>query len=696
MHTRFKALSTVLAAALTMSVFSVMVAAEPDRTVVARGETGDDDYNIYDWVFYSDKTLEIKDTDNIGSLNLYDYTFPKEVVKEVTSIVYDISDFDREYSYYLEINDSLSPDNFMSNLESISITGKGIENVSGLGFSSCHFDLKSFSVPEGTHIADLSVGYCDFTSLEFLKDFDYSTLSVFGCDSLKEIIVPDCSESTGYHVSVHISRCENLSNVSVSGKVKDLSVRTCPNLETITIPEIRDSLNLYNNGKLSEIVLPDGDYRGTITNASIKEMTYPASANVRYIGDSLEKANVISGRKAISEYMFSSCGNLTSVNIPNGVTSIEYGAFSGCYSLKSIDLPSTIKKIDSLAFRRTGLESVSIPFGVSTIEYGTFKDCKSLASVYLPYSVKSIHLESFKGCSSLKDVYYSGSQDMWNKIAVSDGGSLSDVFGNAEIHFAESVIWAKAGDNWTCENINGDRLKGWQQINKANMLSDDGSWYYFDKDGILQKGWLQSGSSWYFMGDTGAMTTGWVQSGSKWYFMDEETGKMVANDWVESDGNYYFMSGSGAMATGWIQSSETWYYLNAAGTMVKNGWVQSGKAWYYMSASGAMATGWVQSGKAWYYMSSSGAMATGWIEDGGSRYYMGPSGAMATGWIKDGDNWYYLRPSGVIHIGWLQSGSTWYYMDSKGVMVSGIQKIDNRYHEFDSNGKWIDYYNGAK
>ena len=719
MHTRFKVLSSVLAAALIMSAFSVMVAAEPERELIDWGD------GRFGWCYYSDNSLEIWDEFGTGTLSLDESLFPEGLLDNVNSVIFHIFDYEDVDEYSIE---NLSICDINCNVTDISFVGDGIKKISSLRIYDCHNDLESISFPEDTVLYSIQIDNCDFTTIDFFENIQSETLSIYDCNNLKELsvtgkyaeinelrnkngfVISDYARrkssamyyhgiyKTGLFANVYIYRCKSLTDISLSGEMNWIEVRSCPDLKALKLPSaISYELQLNSLPSLTEISLPEGDYRTQLDGLGIESIIVPADSqsSITYC-DNLKKATLSSGITSTSSGMFRSCTQLSSVSLPKGLTTIEYHSFIGCSSLKSIDLPDTVKTINSYAFCRSGLESVTIPSGVTAIAYATFKECFDLKSVNLPATIKSINIEAFKGCSSLTDVYYSGTEAQWSKIAVSDGGSLGSVFGNAKIHFSESIKWGNDGNKWFCLYSSGERLKGWQQIDKNDKLSKDGSWYYFDKDGILQKGWLQSGSSWYFMGDTGAMTTGWVQSGSKWYFMDEETGKMVANDWVESDGNYYFMSGSGAMATGWIQSGETWYYLNAAGTMVKNGWVQSGKAWYYMSASGAMATGWVQSGKAWYYMSSSGAMATGWIEDGGSRYYMGPSGAMATGWIKDGGNWYYLRPSGVIHIGWLQSGSTWYYMDSKGVMVSGIQKIDNRYHEFDSNGKWIDYYNGAK
>lgn len=47
--------------------------------------------------------------------------------------------------------------------------------------------------------------------------------------------------------------------------------------------------------------------------------------------------------------------------------------------------------------------------------------CSSLTSVIIPEGVTSIGDSTFWGCDSLKDVYYTGSQEQWNKIKIDSG-----------------------------------------------------------------------------------------------------------------------------------------------------------------------------------------------------------------------------------------------------------------------------------
>lgn len=73
-------------------------------------------------------------------------------------------------------------------------------------------------------------------------------------------------------------------------------------------------------------------------------------------------------------------------------------------------------------------------------------------------------------------------------------------------------------------NTDGEKVTGWQNV--------DGSWYYFDELGILQRNcWQQNGESKSYLNEQGAAVTGWLTLEDKRYYFDEnglmETGQVV-------------------------------------------------------------------------------------------------------------------------------------------------------------------------
>lgn len=55
-----------------------------------------------------------------------------------------------------------------------------------------------------------------------------------------------------------------------------------------------------------------------------------------------------------------------------------------------------------------------------------------MTSIKIPNSVTSIYSEAFSDCTNLKDVYYSGTEEQWKKIKISNE---NDSLSNAKIHF---------------------------------------------------------------------------------------------------------------------------------------------------------------------------------------------------------------------------------------------------------------------
>lgn len=104
--------------------------------------------------------------------------------------------------------------------------------------------------------------------------------------------------------------------------------------------------------------------------------------------------------------------DIKAVIIKSGITIVGDAAFSSCYN---------------------NLEAV-IEEGVVEIGYHAFLDNTNLAKVTIPASVTLIQSMAFLNCESLTDVYYGGTEAMWNAITVRQ---YNDALLNATIHFAD-------------------------------------------------------------------------------------------------------------------------------------------------------------------------------------------------------------------------------------------------------------------
>lgn len=288
--------------------------------------------------------------------------------------------------------------------------------------------------------------------------------------------------------------------------------------------------------------------------------------------------------------------------------------------------------------------------------------------------------------------------------------------------------WESVSNIWLyAENGKGSIKTGWQNIN--------GCWLYLNNDGSRNAGYtgLQTiNGSMYFLDANGALQKGVHKIGGKTYYFDANTGigrvyGTGENGWKKINGNWYWFE-KGNAATGWRKISNKWYYMDPStsimktgfftaadgrkyycdgnGVMVGGGWHKLGSKWYYMQNSGAITTGWIRpNGKTWYYLDpGDGAMKTGFYTVKGATYYSNASGAMVTGWIRpDGKTWYYMSGSGAMHKGWIKLKSTWYYLDpGTGAMKTGWYTVGGKKYYSYSNGamavnRWIDgyYYVGS-
>ena len=219
------------------------------------------------------------------------------------------------------------------------------------------------------------------------------------CSSLTSVTIGNSVTSIGGSA---FKGCSSLTNVMIPDSVTSIgsfAFADCYALESVTFP---DSVTSIGNSAFA------GCY-------ALESVTFPDS--VTSIGNSV----------------FEDCNSLTSVTIPNSVMSIGNSAFAGCYALESVTIGSSVTSIgDKTFFNCSSLTSVTIPDSVTSIGSAAFHRCNSLASVTIPNGVTSISIYAFFGCSRLNNVYYTGSEEDWNAIAI---GNSNDPLINATKHF---------------------------------------------------------------------------------------------------------------------------------------------------------------------------------------------------------------------------------------------------------------------
>ena len=99
-------------------------------------------------------------------------------------------------------------------------------------------------------------------------------------------------------------------------------------------------------------------------------------------------------------------------------------------------------------------------------------------------------------------------------------------------------------------------------------------WWYRHADGSYTKNnWEQIDGLWYFFDKDGWMNTGWIEWKNEWYYMQSTSTK----DFKE-----------GQMRTGWIKLNNIWYYLNTDGVMAKSECKKISGKWYAFDSKGKM------------------------------------------------------------------------------------------------------------
>lgn len=160
---------------------------------------------------------------------------------------------------------------------------------------------------------------------------------------------------------------------------------------------------------------------------------------------------------------------------------------------------------------------------------------------------------------------------------------------NGEIHlnsFQEFISWKELEDVFF---NHGDEITitleaDGSVITRKGRLgeADDSSYQHRVQP---RTGWFQDPSgSWYYLNKDGAIQTGWIKDKEVWYYLDpQQSGKMISAGWKKISGEWYHFSSSGAMSfSRWESDNGVWFYLGPDGTIKRDSWIEN----YYVDANG--------------------------------------------------------------------------------------------------------------
>ena len=299
--------------------------------------------------------------------------------------------------------------------------------------------------------------------------------------------------------------------------------------------------------------------------------------------------------------------------------------------------------------------------------------------------------------------------------------------------------WKKVGNNWYYFT-QPDLSEGWDGYlptmhDYGTEKLPDGKWYYLTPGtGIMATGWIQdkhtytdedghtdTWTNWYYADKYGIVQSGWLKYNNNWYYLEEredyEYGSMYTGN-RSVKGKSYLFSQSGIMQSGgWVKDSGSW--TDAKGN--KHAWTD----WYYADKNGVLAEGWKKLGGKWYYFAKGGYepehddyWAGGYMYNNNvygidnKLYAFNANGTLQEGgWVKlekeyyyyDGNYekrtyWAYTNSSGIAQTGWQKLSGVWYCFDNWGYMLANQWAQDSKgMWWMESNGKlstatkWVKY-----
>ena len=287
----------------------------------------------------------------------------------------------------------------------------GVESIGCSAFTDCE-NLTSVTIPEGV----TSIGISAFAD----------------CSALDTIVMPD---SVTLIDSYAFSKCP-LDYVIIPAGVTELKYSTfrfCGLLTSVNLPVSVTSIQTFafSNCNLQHIY-----YEGTEEQwAAITIADYNAgmlNAEVHYNSARTQIGpvpNVIEG----------TCGDSLTWNFDRAAGMLTISG-SGAIDEVTGNYTGKVVYCPWYGFGRL-VQTLVIGEGITAIGSDTFVQFPNLTNATIPTSITEIEADAFYSCTSLQDVYYLGTVDQWNAIAISreyQDGNANLV--NANIHFAGSFV----------------------------------------------------------------------------------------------------------------------------------------------------------------------------------------------------------------------------------------------------------------
>ena len=243
----------------------------------------------------------------------------------------------------------------------------------------------------------------------------------YGYSALKEVVLPKNLTSIGDDAFESATTCY------FRGTEKEWKQVTV-GIGTYTVTLCKDG---GMTGSLTWVLMDDG----TLIISGSGEMQYPNGADHEFVPWAHCRKDI---RKVI---------------IGNGVTSIGYGAFYDCDALTTVEFGNSVTSIGHYAFYDCdALTMAVLGDSVTSIGGSAFYDCDALKMIVIPESLTEFAYSSFGACHAMEAIFYTGSEESWNKIYLAD--NYGEVTYNTKNRYCnvidcgveDTVVWGVTSD----------------------------------------------------------------------------------------------------------------------------------------------------------------------------------------------------------------------------------------------------------
>jgi len=265
----------------------------------------------------------------------------------------------------------------------------------------------SYSILSGTKaIGEYAFSYCDNLTEIIMPDslLEIRYEAFYDCDGLTDVVIGKNVSTLSNYI---FSSCNGMTSLTLPEKITESTtgyslISSCNLLTTINVPAGAQYVpkDIWSHSYLTEIIVEEGNTKYFSDNGVLYELeivepeegsneeestyqvlvAYPRSKETG-------SYNILSGTKAIGEYAFSYCDNLTEIIMPDSLLEIRYEAFYDCDSLTDVVMGKNVTTLSNYIFSScNGLTSLTLSEKLTedTVGYSMVSSCNLLTTIYVP------------------------------------------------------------------------------------------------------------------------------------------------------------------------------------------------------------------------------------------------------------------------------------------------------------------------